>query len=66
MTKQKYYRYLGVNGYIETPIELPGVYNTSYYRLIADEGKALTDGEKLVEEATVLEKDLDNWTEVDK
>lgn len=66
MTKQKYYRYLGANGYLETPVELPGVYNTSFYRLIADEGKMLTDGIVIAKEARSLEKDLDNWTEVDK
>ena len=66
MRKVKYYRYLGTNGFIETKIELPGVYNTSFYRLIADEGKELTNGELTVSSVMVSEKDLDNWTEVDK
>lgn len=66
MTKVKYYRYLGMNGFIETMVELPGVYNTSFYRLIADEGKQLTNGELTVPSINVSEKDLDSWTEVDK
>lgn len=66
MIKNKYFRYLGVNGYIETPIELPGVYNTSFYRLDAEEGKILTDGEQTALSVNVPEKDLDKWTEVDK
>lgn len=66
MIKNKFFRYLGVNGYIETSIELPGVYNTSFYYLAADEGKILTDGEQEVTSINVSEKDLDKWTEVDK
>lgn len=66
MTKDKYFRYLGLNGYIETPVELPGVYNTSFYRLAAEEGKVLTDGTQFVSSVNVSEKDLDKWTEVDK
>lgn len=66
MTKNKYFRYLGVNGYIETPIELPGVYNTSFYQITAEDGKILTDGQIFVNTVNVSEKDLGKWTEVDK
>ena len=66
MTKNKYFRYLGVNWYIETPIELPGVYNTSFYQITAEDGKILTDGQVFVNTVNVSEKDLGKWTEVDK
>lgn len=66
MTQIKYYRYLGNNGVIETPIELPGVYHTNFLRIVADEGKILTDGEIKVYSINISENDLDKWTEVDK
>lgn len=66
MQQYKRYRYLGTNGVIETEIELPGVYNTTFYRLVADEDKLLTNGEITVPSVNVSEKELANWTEVDK
>lgn len=66
MQVNKYYRYLGNNGFIESPIELPSVYHTTSYRLLADEGKVLTDGKETVVSISVSEKELENWTEVDK
>lgn len=65
MTKTKYYRYLGNNGIIETIIEIPEVYHTSFYLLEADEGKILTDGTRKIQATQVPESELDAWTEVD-
>lgn len=65
MNKIKYYRYLGTNGTLETPIEIPGVYHTSFYFLQADDGKILTNGEKQIEAISVPESEIDAWTEVD-
>lgn len=65
MTKTKYYRYLGNNGVIETIIEIPGVYHTSFFLLKADEGKILTDGSRQVQAIQVAENEVDAWTEVD-
>lgn len=66
MKQTKYYRYLGTNGYIETPVELPGVYHTTFYQLDADKDKMLSDGAKIVKSVTVSENEIDNWTEIDK
>lgn len=66
MIKTKYYRYLGTNGVLETVIELPGVYHTSFYHISAENGKVLTNGTEKVYSTNVSEKDLDKWTEVDK
>lgn len=66
MKKLTRYRYLGTNGVLETDIELPGVYNTTFYRLIADEGKLLTNGEITTPTVITNEKELANWTEIDK
>lgn len=66
MVTTKYYRYLGNNGVIESLVELPNVYSTSFYRLVADEGKVLTNGIEFTPSINVPEKELANWTEVDK
>lgn len=65
MIKIKYYRYLGINGTIETPIEIPGVYHTSFYHLQADENKILINGSRKVNSVSVSENEVDAWTEVD-
>lgn len=65
MIKIKYYRYLGNNGTLETPIEIPGVYHTSFYHLQAEDGKILTDGTRQTDAVSVSESELDAWSEVD-
>ena len=58
------YRYVGSNGVIDSPIKLPMNYALRY-RLIADEGKELVNGDKV---ATVIDVDVDdvgNWVEQD-
>ena len=37
----------------------------SMYRLIADEGKMLTDGEQKVRAIDIFAEDLGKWTEID-
>lgn len=66
MKQNKYFRYLGTNGYIETSVELPGVYHTAYYQLVADEGKVLFDGEQELSSVIVPEREVSDWTEIDK
>ena len=64
MTKMEIYRYVGSNGVIDSPIKLPMNYALRY-RLIADEGKELVNGDKV---ATVIDVDVDdvgNWVEQD-
>lgn len=66
MTKEKIYTYLGVNGTITSPVYLEGIYSVKKIRLIADEGKILSDGNKRISSITVQEDEVSNWTEIDK
>lgn len=64
MTKIEMFRYVGSNGVIDSPIKLPMNY-TLRYRLIADEGKELVNGDTV---ATVIDVDVDDvakWVEQD-
>lgn len=65
MTKNIVYRYLGRNGIITSPILLEGNAPIEMYRLIADENKALTNGEIVVKMIDVFAEDLGKWTEID-
>ena len=42
MKKTTMYRYLGVNGIIDSPVFLEGIYSVKSISLVADEGKVLT------------------------
>ena len=66
MTKEKIYTYLGVNGTITSPVYLEGIYSVKKIRLIADEGKILSDGNKRISSIIVQENEVSNWTEIDK
>lgn len=62
MRKVEIYRYVGSNGTIDSPIKLPMAY-TLRYRLIADTGKELVNGDMT---ATVIDVDPDDvslWAE---
>lgn len=65
MIKTNKYRYLGKNGIITTSVLLDGIEPILMYRLVADEGKALSDGNKLHKAVEIFAEDLDKWTEVD-
>lgn len=64
MTKQKIYTYLGVNGTIVSPVYLEGIYSICKVRLVADEGKQLTNGEKVVSSILVPEMEVNDWSEI--
>jgi len=64
MTKEIFYRYLGTNGIIETPIHLEDIYFVRIISLCADEGKILTDGNRKVYSIKVPEDEIDNWKEI--
>lgn len=66
MKKQVFYRYLGTNGVLETPIHLEDIYYVRIFRISAEEGKILTDGNVKVYAANVSESELDNWAEIDE
>lgn len=64
MTKMEIYRYVGSNGVIDSPIKLPMDY-TLRYRLIADEGKELVNGDTTATVIDVDASDVDRWSEQD-
>ena len=64
MTKQVFYRYLGTNGVIDTPIHLEDIYYVRVISLQADNGKILTDGNRKLYSVRVAEEDVGNWREI--
>lgn len=65
MTKYDLYRYLGVNGVIESPVYIDGIYCIKLCKLVASSGHLLTDGTERVQTITVPIAEADNWTEVE-
>ena len=65
MKKINRYRYLGKNGILTTSVLLEGNEPIYMYRLIADEGKILTNGEIYTYEVEIFSEDLNKWTEED-
>lgn len=65
MYKTALYRYLGVNGVIESPVRLEDTYYIPVYKLTAEAGKILTDGETKTYRVTVPFDEVANWKEVD-
>ena len=68
MTKRIYYRYLGTNGTVLTPIHLEGAYGVKMIKIVADADKMLTcdDGKTLRNSVLVPEEEVENWVEVSK
>lgn len=64
MTKMEIYRYVGSNGVIDSPIKLPMDYILRY-RLIADEGKELVNGDTTATVIDVDASDVGKWSEQD-
>ena len=65
MIKKDLYRYIGRNGIITSLVYLDDVKFYPMYRLIADEGKMLTDGELKVKSIDIFAEDLSKWTEIE-
>lgn len=65
MIKKDLYRYVGRNGIITSLVHLDDAKYYPMYRLIADEGKVLTDGELTVKSIDIFAEDLGKWTEID-
>lgn len=65
MTKYELYRYLGVNGVIESPIYIEGVYCIKLCKLVASSGHLLTNGIKRVQTITVPMAEAEEWQEVE-
>ena len=66
MIKKDLYRYTGRNGIITSLVHLDDAKFYPMYRLIADEGKVLTDGELTVKSIDIFAEDLGKWTEIDE
>lgn len=66
MQQIELYRYVEADGSITvTPNKRNDNDLIHKYRLIADEGKALTDGENVASVVDVSIDDVSNWTEID-
>lgn len=65
MTKKNLYRYLGKNGIITSLVLLEGINHIPMYRIFADEGKLLTNGETTTKAIDIFAEDIDNWKEVE-
>lgn len=66
MIKKNLYRYFGRNGMITSLVLLDNIEHLLMYRLIADEGKILTNGELLVKSIDIFAEDLSEWTEIEE
>lgn len=65
MTRYVYYRYLGTNGVIESPVHLEDIYYVRLVKLVAGNNKTLTDGNITTNSIIVPEDEEKNWTEID-
>lgn len=63
MLKEVYYTYLGTNGTITSKVHLEDIYYIRKIKLIADDGKYLTNGEKKVKTILVPEEEVEQWRE---
>lgn len=68
MTKQIYYRYLGTNGTLLSPIHIEGVYSVKLIKIIADPDKILTCDDGITRKNSVLvpEEEEKDWVEISK
>lgn len=64
INKTVYYRYLGTNGVIESPIHLEDVYYVRLIELVADGRHQLTDGETVTTKIRVPESEVSKWHEI--
>ena len=66
MIKKDLYRYTGRNGIITSLVYLEDAKFFQMYRLTADEGKVLTNGEIILKSVDIFAEDLGKWTEIDE
>jgi hypothetical protein len=65
MKKNYFYRYMGTNGILETPVYLEGIYCLKLVQLTADKGNVLTNGEKITNSISVPESEASAWIEIE-
>lgn len=68
MTTQTFYRYLGTNGTLLTPIHIEGAYCVKLIKIIADSDKTLTCDDGITKRNSVLvpEEEVSSWVEISK
>lgn len=59
------YRYEGVNGGVVYSTVLLPMEHELYKRLVATNGKVLTDGEKIAHVIDIPAADLEKWSQID-
>lgn len=64
MTKEVWYKYLGTNGVIESPVHLEDIYYVRINILTADEGKILSDGKQQKKYVRCSDDEVNQWVEV--
>lgn len=65
MIKRDLYKYIGRNGFLISEIILDGANYAPMYRLVAEDGKILTNGEITTKSVDVYIEDLEKWKEID-
>lgn len=65
MIKKDLYRYIGRNGIITSLIHLEDAHFFPMFRLIAEEGKILTNGETYTHSIDIFAEDIDRWVEIE-
>ena len=65
MTKKIFYRYLGTNGVIESPVHLEDIFYVRINVLTAAEGKILTDGTAFKKTVRCSDDEVEQWVEVE-
>lgn len=65
MTRTSYYRYLGTNGIIESPVHLEDIYYVPLVQLMADDKKILTNGNVRKYCVLCAREEVNNWKEID-
>lgn len=66
MTHNVRYRYLSVNGIVETPLFLEGATGIKINILIADPGKILSNGKEKKHQVFVSDAEIELWQEIDE
>ena len=64
MTKEVLYLYLGTNGTILSPVHLEDTYYIRKIKLVADDGKILSNGVRKVSSIIVPEDQASEWEEI--
>lgn len=65
MTQTKFYKYLGRNGNILTSIVLEDINPIPMIKLIADDGKILTNDQETAKVKLLFLDEVDNWYEIE-